>query len=171
MKKVKFIFSVLFIAFGASANAQTTNHQVYAVFVMSIAKFSAWPATDNKEFTITVFGKSKVFDELGRVAATKQVQGKKVEVLQEENASRIQPSQIIYVAENKSSQLNEIVQLFAGKPVMIIAEREGLFRRGAGFSFVVLENNTLRFDINKKDLEARQIKISQNLTTLANEII
>jgi hypothetical protein len=144
---------------------------VYAVFVMSIAKFSSWPVSDKKEFTITVLGKSKVFEELEHAAATKQIQGKKMQVVQEENAANIQDTQIIYVAENRSGQLSEIVRLFAGKPVMIIAEREGLFRRGAGFSFVVLDNNTLRFDINKKDLEARQIKISQNLTTLANEII
>jgi len=45
------------------------------------------------------------------------------------------------------------------EPVMIIAEREGLFKKGASFSFVVLDNNTLRFDINKKESESHQIKI------------
>jgi hypothetical protein len=46
-----------------------------------------------------------------------------------------------------------------------------LFKKGANFSFVVLDNNALRFDINKKESESRQIKISQSLSSLANEVI
>jgi hypothetical protein len=171
MKKKIVICFVLFFLIHAGVKAQTTNHQVYAVFVMSIAKFSSWPANESKEFKIAILGKSKVFDELARASATKQIQGKKIQVIQEEEVGKLQDVQIIYVSDSKSGQLSELRRLFSGKPVMIIAEREGLFRRGADFSFVVLENNTLRFDINKKDLEGRQIKISQNLTTLANEII
>jgi hypothetical protein len=67
--------------------------------------------------------------------------------------------------------LDELQKLLARKPVMVIAEREGLFKKGACFSFVVLDNNTLVFDLNKKETESRQIKISQNLSSLANEVI
>ena len=75
------------------------------------------------------------------------------------------------MAGGKSSELAELLKKLEGKPVMIIAEREGLFKKGANFSFVVLDNNMLRFDINKKELESHQIKISKNLISLANETI
>ncbi|HEV8515848.1 MAG TPA: YfiR family protein [Cyclobacteriaceae bacterium] len=169
MKKIYSFLLVLF--FVAKSYAQTTNHQVYAVFVMSIAKYSSWPETEAKDFKITVFGKSKVFDELNKATANKDVHGKKVVVTQAEDVQSISDAQIIYLSDGKSSQLAELQKFFSGKPVMIIAEREGLFKKGASFSFVVLDNNTLRFDINKKESEAHQIKISQSLSALANEVI
>jgi hypothetical protein len=53
---------------------------------------------------------------------------------------------------------------------MIIAEREGLHKKGAAMSFIVI-NNKLKFDINMKELEKRNLKISAQLTTLANDIM
>jgi hypothetical protein len=58
-----------------------------------------------------------------------------------------------------------------GKSVMIISEREGLFKKGAGFSFILMDNGTLRCDINNTDLEKRQIRVSKNLTALTNSSI
>lgn len=169
MKKIYFFLIVLF--FAAKSYAQTTNHQVYAVFVVSIAKYSSWPETDAKDFKITVFGKSKVFDELTKATANKDIHGKKIVVTQTDDIQSMADAQIVYLPDGKSSQLAELQKIYAGKPVMIIAEREGLFKKGASFSFVVLDNNTLRFDINKKESEAHQIKISQSLSSLANEVI
>jgi hypothetical protein len=78
---------------------------------------------------------------------------------------------IVYVSDGKSSSLDDVLKTKHGKPVMVITEREGLFKKGAGLSFVVLDNSTLRFDINNTELEKRQIKISKSLTALANSII
>jgi len=171
MKKINILFLSVFFISATGSYAQTTNHQVYAVFVMSIAKYSSWPETDAKDFKITVLGKSKVFDELTKATANKDIHGKKVAVMQTEDIQNIGDPQIIYLSDGKSGQLAELQKVYAGKPVMIIAEREGLFKKGASFSFVVLDNNTLRFDINRKESESHQIKISQSLSSLANEVI
>jgi hypothetical protein len=171
MKKMNVLFLIFFFFIGIESYAQTTNHQVYAVFVMSIAKYSSWPETEAKDFKITVLGKSKVFDELTKATANKDIHEKKIVVTQTDDIQSIGDAQIVYLPDGKSSQLAELQRFFAGKPVMIIAEREGLFKKGASFSFVVLDNNTLRFDINKKESESRHIKISQNLSSLANEVI
>ena len=171
MKKTYILIHLIFFFVGAESYAQTTNHQVYAVFVMSIAKYSSWPETDAKDFRITVLGKSKVFEELTKATANKDIHGKKIVIVQTDDIQSIGDSQIVYLPDGKSSQLSELQKSLAGKPVMIIAEREGLFKKGASFSFVVLDNNTLRFDINKKESESHQIKISQSLSSLANEVI
>ena len=169
MKKIYTLLLILF--FAAKSYAQTTNYQLYAVFVISIAKYSSWPETGAKDFKITVFGKSKVFDELIKATGSKDIGGKKIVVTQTDDIQSMGDAQIVYLADGKSGQLAELQKSLAGKPVMIIAEREGLFKKGASFSFVVLDNNTLRFDINKKESENRHIKISQNLSSLANEVI
>jgi hypothetical protein len=171
MRKTNIFFLILFLVAGFESIAQTTNHQVYAVFVVSIAKYSSWPESDAKDFKIVVLGKSKVYDELTKAPANKDIHGKKIIVTQTDDIQSVGDAQIVYLPDGKSSQLNELQKSLSGKPVMIIAEREGLFKKGASFSFVVLDNNALRFDINRKESESHQIKISQSLSSLANEVI
>ncbi|HLZ17236.1 MAG TPA: YfiR family protein, partial [Cyclobacteriaceae bacterium] len=166
MKKIKTLFLFVFTAVELQLYAQTTNHQVYAVFVVSIAKYSSWPEADTKDFKIMVLGKSKVYDELTKATANKDIHGKKIIVNQTDDIQNVVDAQIVYLPDGKSNQLGELLKLLSGKSVMIIAEREGLFKKGAHFSFVVLDNNTLRFDINKKESESHQIKISQSLSSL-----
>jgi hypothetical protein len=170
---MKSIFkSALLIMLIASVQsfAQTTNYQVHSLFVMNIARYSTWPSP-GKEFTITVFGKSKVYDELVKQVAGKSINGALVKVVQAEDLLQVGTPQIIYLADGKSSQLSDVLKATEGKPIMVITEREGLHKKGAGFSFVIMENNTLRYDINNAELEKRQIKVSKNLTALANSII
>ena len=152
-----------------TSQSQTTNYQVYSLYVVNIAKYSSWPSL-NGEFNITVFGKTKVFDELIKQTG-ENVNGHDLNIKQADNLNDIGQPQIIYLADGKSSSLDDLLKLTEGKSVMIICEREGLHKRGAGFSFVVMENGTLRCDMNSTELEKRQIKISKNLTALTNSSI
>lgn len=169
MNRLKILAITLICTFSHAANAQTTNYQVYALFVINIAKYSDWP-TATGEMEIAVFGKSKVFDELLKQNG-KNVNGRVIRVKQVENAGEIGQPNILYIADGKSGALDEILTATQGKPVLVIGEREGLYKKGAGFSFVVMDNNTLRYDINNTELEKRQIKVSKNLTNLANSTI
>ncbi len=170
MKFLKLTLVLALISVTSSLKAQTTNFQAYSVFVFSIAKYSNWPSHEG-EFKIVVVGKSKVYDELSKVATQKDINGMKLVVTQADELSQIGDANIVYVSDGKSSVLEDVLKATQGKPVMIITEREGLFKKGAGFSFLVLDNSTLRFDINNTELEKRQIKISKSLSTLANSVI
>ena len=167
---IKSLLLIFLLSSSGVVMGQTTNYQVHSLFILNIARYSTWPA-HTSEFTITVFGKSKMYDELQKQVVGKNVNGAAVKVLQADDLLQIGAPQIIVLAEGKSSQLNEILKATEGKSIMVIAEREGLFRKGAGFSFIIMENNTLRYDINNAELEKRQIKVSKNLTTLANSVI
>lgn len=166
----KIIVVAFFGAGFSSAHAQTTNYQAYSVFIVSIAKYSNWP-THEGDFKIVVVGKSKVYDELLRVSTQKDVNGMKMVVSQVDDASQVGEANIVYVSDGKSSSLDDVLKTTQGKSVMVITEREGLFKKGAGFSFIILDNSALRFDINNTELEKRQIKVSKSLSALANSII
>ena len=171
MKNIfKSLFVIALFSCVSSSFAQTTNYQVHSLFVLNIARYSTWP-THGSEFTITVYGKSKMYDELAKQVVGKNINGATIKIVQADDITQIGTPQILFLAEGKSSQLNDILKATEGKSIMVIAEREGLFKKGAGFSFIIMENNTLRYDINNAELEKRQIKVSKNLTTLANSII
>lgn len=167
---MKKIFMFLFALCSASAIAQTTNYQVHSLFVLNIAKYSEWP-TAEAEFSIVVFGKSKIYDELMKLTSGKNINGHTIKVTQAENIAEIGNANIVYLADGKSGSLDEILKATDGKSIMVIAEREGLYKKGAGFSFMLTENNTLRYDINNGVLAKRNIKVSKNLANLANSVI
>jgi hypothetical protein len=169
MRKI-FLLALLLLVASQYSQGQTTNYQVYALFVFNIAKYSSWPEGGGSEIHITVVGKSKAFEELLKQNG-KVVNGSTIKVSQVEDYQDVGQTQIIYLSDGKSSVLEDIQKLTHGKPVLIITEREGLFKKGASFSFVVLDNKTLRFDINITELEKRSIKVSKNITTLANSSI
>jgi hypothetical protein len=169
MKALKTQLLLLALCCSITALSQTTNYQVYALFVVNIAKYSAFPNLSN-ELQITVYGKSKVFDELVKQNG-KVVNGHPLKVTQAENITDLGQAQIVYLADGKSAALDEILKATEGKAIMIICEREGLYKKGAGLSFIITENSNLRFDINNTELEKRQIKISKSLATLANSTI
>ena len=169
MSRLKTFTLAFSIILSLSAKAQTTNYQVYALFVVNMAKYSSWPNASS-DMDITVFGKSKVFDELLKQNG-KNVNGRIIKVRQVDNVADIGQPNIVYVADGKSGALDEIVQATQGKPVMIVGERENLFKKGAGFSFIILENGTLRYDMNNTELEKRQIKVAKNLSALANSTL
>jgi hypothetical protein len=146
--------------------AQTTNHTAYSLFVVSFAKYASWPQTGT-EFKIVVLGKSKIYDELVKVTANKSLNGLVYKIVQADDVDGVGDAQLVFLADNKSSILDELNKATEGKAIMIVAEREGLAKKGAAFSFLVLDNK-LRFDVNNSELEKRQIKVSSNLTNLAN---
>jgi hypothetical protein len=168
--KIKLSPLLLFGLLSFASSAQTTNYQVYSVFVVNIARYSSWPEV-NGDFKIAVLGKSKIVEELVKNTASKNINGAKITVEQMDNVEEAIKANIIYVPDGKSSQLSELLKITEGKPVMIITEREGLFKKGAGFSFVVMDNGSLRVDINNSELEKRRIKVSKNLSSLANTTI
>lgn len=168
MNRIKSVISAIAFTFGSFlADAQTTNYQVHSLFIINIAKYSTWPV-HSPEFQITVYGKSKLFDELVKQSSGKNINGAAIKINQTEDLTGIGTPHMIVLADGKSGSLNDILKATQGKPIMVIAEREGLFRKGAGFSFVVMDDNTLRYDINNGELEKRQIKVSKNLVGLAN---
>jgi hypothetical protein len=169
MKKILLLI-LLSYYMAPCVKAQTTNYQVHALFVMNIAKYSTWP-THTVDFVIAVYGNSKVYDELVKHAAGKNINGQVLKIVQVDELSAIGSPQIVYVSDGKSGSLSDVIKSTEGKPIMLIAEREGLYKKGAGFSWVIMDNNTLRFDINNAELEKRQIKVAKNLTSLANAVL
>jgi hypothetical protein len=151
--------------------AQTTNYQGYALFLAGLAKHIYYPETSS-EFKITVVGKSKIYEELGKITMGKKIGNSSIVVKQVEDFNSMESSKIIYISDNKSGELDEIILKTKGKPILVITEREGLYKKGAGMSFVILGDNKLRLDINQGDILSRQLKIpSQVLIMLGNDSI
>ncbi len=148
--------------------AQITNYKAYSIFIYSFSKYINWPPELNEgDFVITVIGKSKVTDELILMAEKKNVGGRKIVVKQVENAAQMDFSHIVFLPEGKSTAIEEVTAKIGNKPMLIVSERDGLIRKGACISFIVLEDNSLRFEVDEDTLHTHQLKAAKSLLALA----
>jgi YfiR/HmsC-like len=166
IKRTLGVILLISIASAFSAKAQTTNHAAYSLFVVSFAKYASWPQTTG-DFKITVLGKSKIYDELIKMTTNKNVNGHAYKIQQVETIAEIADAQIVFIPDNKSSNLEDVLKATQGKPVMVVTEREGLAKKGASLSFLIIDDK-LRFDINNTELVKRNIKVAANLVSIAN---
>src|SRR5688500_12098857 len=119
MKKICF-FILLSMGFLTTALAQTTNYQVHSLFILNIAIYSTWPSASN-EFHTVVVRKSKLYEEIVKQEAGKNINGLAIKVTQAENITDIGSAQIVLLADGKSGNLNEILKATEAKPILIIA--------------------------------------------------
>ena len=156
----------LLMALPTRTVAQTTNHKAYAIFLYNFTKYVHWPEGSlTGEFKITVVGSSKVTQELTTLVQNKTVLGKKIVVSQVNTARELTAAHLVYLSGGRSGDLEELLQKLAGKPVLVVTERDGLVRKGASISFVTLDDNSLRFTLNDKALNTLQV--AQELKSLA----
>jgi hypothetical protein len=166
-KYIYFLSAFLFaVSINSASVAQTTNHQAYSLFTYNFMKYTKWPEKEGN-LVITIVGKTKVANELTTLSQTKTVEGKKIEVNSVENFESTKFSHIVFIADGKSSALKDIVEKTKGQPTLVITEREGLTGKGACISFLIMENGSLRFQVNDHELSSRNIQLANVIMSLA----
>ena len=148
------------------ARGQDIDTKAYTLFLYNFMKYVEWPSTEGN-FTIGVLGDGPVNKELLELAKTKKVKGKQLVVIQITSPGDALLCNMVYIPSSKSSELKLIAEKVKGKSVLIVAEREGLAKKGAGISFVIDDDDALKFDINKSVLDAHSLKVAETLIRLA----
>lgn len=143
--------------------SQSDEYLAKALFLLDIAKNTAFPEDPVNEYTITVIGDSPVYNELEHHTAHMHILGLPVKLVQVEDLFQLKTSQMVYLSSEKSHLLHDLLKETSGKPVVIIGEQPGLYKAGAAFSFVQLNDNKWQVDVNEVPLEDRNIKLSKNL--------
>lgn len=166
--KYSFLISLIVSLFCVSeSRAQATDYKAYSLFVYNFMKYVEWPEAQNKgDFILAVVGDSPINKELELLAATKKIKGRNIVLKKCNTPDETIGAHLVYVSSSKSSVAKTLKEINKDKPVLIVGEREGLAKKGASLSFVTLEDDELKFDINKKELEQHQLKISSSLTSL-----
>lgn len=123
-------------------------------------------AQSKGDFVVCVFGDSPIEKELAGLAASKKLKGRNIVIKRITKPEEATGCQLLYVSASKSGNIKILKEQMAGKPILIVGEREGLAKKGAELSFVTLEDDGLKFDINKKEIELHQLKISSQLIAL-----
>lgn len=163
------LFAALFLrgVYSGNCSAQDTDYKAYTLFVYNFMKYIEWPEAQNKgDFILAVLGDSPITKELETLAATKKIKGRNIVIRKCKTPEDTYGCHLLFVPSSKSAVVKTLKEQTKDKPVLIVGEREGLAKKGASLSFVTLEDDELKFDINKKEIEQHQLKIASSLISL-----
>ena len=172
MRRLKWIIFPLFLllTYSVTQAQQETNYAVHANIIYRFTKYIDWPS-DQKEgkFIIGVVGDSPLYDELKKSIAGKMVGGQTIVIKKFSSSGGSFNCHILFISEDESKNIKKIVNLTAGAPVLLVSESEGLAEKGACINFVIVSDR-LKLEINKNNIEQRELSIASELLQLGKII-
>lgn len=151
-------------------NVSGQTGQFKALFLYNFAQNTSYPEQSIKsKFIITVVGDPEVATELEKLAKSRKIGSYTLEIKSSNSVDNIEDSQIIYLAQNRSSQMPILESYQKNKPVLLVGNQHGLHSQGAAISFVMVDGK-LRFEICSRNIDSHGIKCSSKLTSLGIDI-
>ncbi|MEQ9168448.1 MAG: YfiR family protein [Fulvivirga sp.] len=147
--------------------SQVSNYQIYTLFIYNFTKYIQWPDNmPNEVFKIGIYGNSPIIENFNKLAKEKKVGIKNIEIIQLNHLSNIADMNILFIPDSNSNKVEEIVNESKSLPILIVTEKTGLVKVGAGISFINVNNN-IKFQLNTDVLSAHKLKASRSLESLA----
>ncbi len=159
-------FLLFFMGRTERAHSQDADYKAYTLFLYNFMKYIEWPNTEG-DFVVGVMGDSPIKKELVTLSETKKAKGRKIVIKVISTADEAAGCSLVYIPSAKSSMLKLILEKTKGKPILIVGERDGLAKKGAGISFVIDDDDALKFDMNKSVIDAQSLKVTNLLVQLA----
>ena len=163
------IYITLFLAL--LSNALWAQDEMFkSLFIYNFTKNIEWPSGYNAgDFVITVFGNSPIVGELEKIAKLKKVGNQTIVVKQANDVAGIEKCHMLYIVPSKSSQLQTILNMCSSHPVVVIGDKEGMAKEGAGLNFIKVDGKQ-KFEINKGAIQKNGLKVNSYLTQLGIEV-
>lgn len=176
MKKLFFILLFPLILLTQSAairpdQSEEAGAKIKAIYIYNFTKYIEWP-TEYKDgnFVIGVYGTNlPLMNELNRMATSKMVGTQKMEIKNIGSSAEAAQCHIIYILSDNSSQLGDVIGKIKGKSTLIVTDKAGMAKQGAGINFSVVENKQ-KIELNRGNIEKYKLKVASTLVEMAVQI-
>ncbi len=163
--------------FGAtSLHSQTvidkkSEYNVKAVYLYSFGRYVSWPedafASKESAFTIGLLGDNPFGAALQKIARTKSIQGRAIEIRQFALGDDCAGCHVLFVPSTVPPETQqEVLRQLRDQPLLLVGEELGFALRGGIVCFTI-QNNTVRFRINVEAAQSHRLSIDGKLLSLA----
>lgn len=171
---VRIIYLLICLMGNGIIHAQTDEYLMKAGFLERFTRFIEWPVETNitdssKPFVISVIGKNPFDEKLDQFFETTKIKNRKVEIRYISELGEIKNTHVLFITKSKQKQLSEILSLTQGKPVLTVSDTDGFGKKGVLINFYI-EQNKIRFEINKNTIQESGLQISYLLLNIAKII-
>jgi len=174
MKKLLLILFLPLLFVGVCAmvapadQGEEANAKIKAIYIYNFTKYIEWP-DDYKQgnFVVGVIGNSAaLLGELNKMASTKTVGAQKFEIKSISSIGDVAQCHIVYILNESSAQLPDVIGKTKGKSALIVTDKDGLATKGSAINFVIVENKQ-KIELNKSNIEKYKLKVAAQLVEMA----
>jgi hypothetical protein len=156
------------------ADAQAAREaEVKSAFVFNFLLYVDWPKSafpdDGAPYVVAVLGGDGFGGQLERTLEGKTAQGRPVKVRKVAEAAEAAGAHVVLLPKQETDRRPELIGAFAGRPVLLVTESEGLARKGAACNFVV-EEQRVRLEVNVGATEKAGLRMSAKLLKIARRV-
>jgi hypothetical protein len=171
-KLLPFIFILIFTV-AVQSNAQVAQsgksyqERSAAMYIYNFTRYFEWPAeSKNGDFVIAVVGDNQLHSELANIVEGRMVGNQRIVVQNHRNANDVSNCHILFLAENPSRRMNNVVEQMNGFPTLFITSLDGATRNGSVINFIV-RDQTMRFELHRSNAAVKGLQVDSRLDNLA----
>lgn len=151
-------------------DAQASEAELKAVWLYNFLQHVEWPAAAFKDerapLVVCILGPAPIEDALLKVVRGKTAQNRPVEVRRGSQPAELKGAHVVFIPAAEKERFEEAVATTRGSPVLLVAESEGLARRGAALNFYA-EESRVRFEANVEAAARAGLSVSTKLLKFA----
>src|SRR6267378_1960768 len=162
---------VILLAWTVEAN-QPKDYERKAVFLFNFAKFVDWPeapSPNTNAIVIGIFGDDAVGEVLPALVKGHMVKGRPIEIRKYRARDELWTCHILFISRSEAKQSTKVLQNIARRPVLTVGDQENFLSQGGMIDFV-MEDQTVRFDINLRNADKAGLKLSSKLLSVARSV-
>jgi hypothetical protein len=145
---------------------QVMDYAIQANIIYRFTKYIDWPESKKTgDFIIGIVGDTPLSDELKNFIANKMAGNQKIVIKKISSSAESYSCNILFISEDESNNLRKIAAKTAGSAILLVTESDGLARRGSCINFI-LAGDHLKLEINKNNIEQRDLSIASELLNL-----
>ena len=162
----KKFFILLLILFLPKLTGYSQDAKFKALFMYNFTKYLEWPVEKQRgDFIIGIYGASPITPELRIIADKKKVGAQTIVIKEFDSPAGLSNCHILFVPENRSAKIDEIMASCNGKGTVLITDKPGMAKTVAGLNYIKVDGRQ-SFEINKANLEKQGVKVNSVLLSL-----
>jgi hypothetical protein len=147
-----------------STPAVTPEDELKSAVILTFLRYSEWPgrAAPDQPLTVGVLGRPGMAPVLRRTLEGKPVNNRTIRVIELKSLSDPQCCQVIYLATDKASEIQQALTSVRSSPTLTIGETDRFLDFGGAVNLMVVEGH-MAFEVNFSALEHSGVSISSKL--------
>jgi hypothetical protein len=158
---------------GAASQDRSGEDAIKAAFLYNFTKYVDWPATvfdgQTGTFRVCVAADASFAGVIEGMMKGETVRGRPVEVIRLERDANPRVCHLAYFSGQDAERTARLLPAVRQQPVLTVGEGLGFLDQGGLISFA-LENNKVRFDVNKRGADQSGLRVSSKLLGVARSV-
>jgi hypothetical protein len=161
-----FLISLLLTA---TLHASFSEDKLKVVLIGKVSKYVVWPKKEQEtKFNITIL--NNPFGSLPeKIYKNKTIDSREVSLHYIDTIDELQKSDVLYIPESQTAQLQEILQHLKGKGIFTISDIKGFAQKG-GMLQLYFVSRKIKLKINLQSVKEEHLNIRSTLLRIAKVI-